>query len=255
MKISVYTSAFNILKNGFKGWEKSLQHSSELADEVIVCVNTSVDNTADAIRNLELSNLKVVTSNFSYDDPLLDGKVKNIALQACSGDILIQLDIDEYIPKNQYDNWRFYAEKLLETDGVDCLMIPSLNLYGDWERFKDINNKWYMHKRGFHRAPVNYARNVNGTVDTTKSDTCELVDCYGCLVNSAFLPNDLQWLQENNLFVVHFGYVDFESRIERNREFWAEHWKKESGGTRPPHKIHMGLEDFDDFSHQHHLEI
>jgi glycosyltransferase involved in cell wall biosynthesis len=255
MKISAYTSAFNIVQNGFIGWEKSLQLSSELADEVVVCVNKSEDDTVQAIQSLGLENLKVVEADISYEDPLLDGKVKNTALQACSGDILIQLDLDEYIPKSQHGSWRMYAEHLLHNKDFDCYMLPVVNLYKDWNAYKDIGVKWYMHKRGFHRGPVGFARKADGTVDTKRSDTCELIDDYGLLVRSKVFPNNLATLREDNVFVVHFGYLDLESRVERNQKFWKEHWKREAGGAEPPHKVHMSVDEFNEPCFTHNLDI
>ncbi len=255
MKISIYSSAFNLIQNGFVGWEKSLIHSSELADEVVVCINTSSDETIQAITSLELANLKIIESSFSYEDPLLDGKIKNEALQACSGDILIQLDLDEYIPQSQHGLWRMYAEHLLHNKDADCYMLPVLNLYKDIDWFRDIGTKWYMHKRGFHRGPVGFARKVDGTVDTKQSDTCELIDDYGLLVRSVIFPKSLESLKENHVFVVHFGYLDLKSRVERNQRFWQAHWKREAGGAEPPHKVHMSIEEFDDHCFVHNLNL
>jgi glycosyltransferase involved in cell wall biosynthesis len=245
MKISVYTSAFNLIQHGFKGWRESISRACDFADEVVVCINKSQDDTLIEFSQIGLKKLKIVVSDFSYEDPLLDGKVKNTALQNCSGDILIQLDIDEYIPENQYSNWRAYAEHLFNNQDVDCYMIPALNLYKDWDHYKDINSKWYMHKRGFYRGPVGFARKSDGTIDTNRSDTCELIDAYGCLVRSTLLPNTIEDLRNGSIFVVHFGYVDLDSRIERNQKFWDEHWRRESGGKTPPHKVHMKKEDFE----------
>lgn len=244
MKISVYTSAFNIVKHGFVHWEKSLQLSSKLADEVIVCVNTSEDNTIEAINEIGLENLKIIQSDISYDDPLLDGKVKNTALQACTGDILIQLDLDEYIPENQHSIWKTYAWQLMSDENTDCYMFPVLNLMGSWCSYKDTGNKWYMHKRGFYRGPVGFARKIDGTVDTTKSDTCELIDSYDMLVRCKTLSPRIEDLRSGSPFVVHFGYLDLNARVQRNQEFWGEHWQKESGGIAPPHKVHMNIEEF-----------
>ncbi len=255
MKISVYTSAFNLIKNNFKGWQKSLLSSSQLADEVVVAVNTSVDDTIQQIEALKLPNLIILQTNYQYTDPLLDGKIKNAALQACSGDILIQLDMDEYIPTCQHMVWRLCAQHLMSSPEIDCYMIPSLNLYKEPHLAKDISAKWYMHKRGFYRGPVGFARKADGTVDTYKSDTCELIDAYGCLVKTAKLPSDLKSLQDGAIFVVHFGYLDLQSRIDRNNEFWKEHWLLESGGVAPPHKVHTKLEEFDEDYFVHGLAI
>lgn len=245
MKISIYTSAFNILQNGFVFWNESLRRSSELADEVVICVNKSEDETLFAIKGLPLDNIKVIEADISYEDPLLDGKLKNTALQACTGDIMIQLDLDEYIPRSQHEDWRMYAQSLLNDPHADCYMFPALNIIRTWDHYKDIGPKWYMHKKGFYRGPVGFARNMDGTVDTNKSDTCELINDYGLLVDSKVMPCAIDELRDGSPFVVHFGYLDFQARVQRNEEFWHEHWKKESGGKPPPHKVHMSVDELD----------
>lgn len=255
MKLSIYSSAFNLIKNGFIGWKDSIIKSCAFADEVVIAINKSKDETLIEIQNLNLLNLKIIDCDVSYTDPLLDGKLKNIALQNCSGDILIQLDLDEYIPIHQKENWIKLGTSLLNQHSIQSIMIPSINLYGSWDNYKDITPKWYMHKRGLFRGPVNFAKKDNGTVDTNKSDTCELIDFAGNLVPTVCLQCELEDLDRNNIFVVHYGYLDFNARIKRNKEFWSEHWLRESGGEEPPHKIHKEISDFEQSFYKHNLLI
>jgi hypothetical protein len=49
--------------------------------------------------------------------------------------------------------------------------------------------------------------------------------------------------------------MDLDSRIERNKKFWAEHWLVESGGDKPRHTVHMKHEDFDMEYHIHSLSL
>ena len=113
-----------------------------------------------------------------------------------------------------------------------------------------------MHKKGLYRGPVNWARKNNGTIDTSKSDTCELIDENGNLVYSIQTPNDIDSLQSNNFpFVVHNGYLNLENRILRNYNFWENHWKIESGGEPPTHKVHQSIEDFQENYQEHKLNI
>ena len=135
-------------------------------------------------------------------------------------------------------------------------MFPSVNLYKDKNHLKDINAKWYMHKKGLFRGPVNFARKEDGTVDTNKSDTCELIDADGNLVEWKPFTKDLFVLENFAYpFVVHTGYIDLEARLKRNEEFWSEHWRKESGGEAPPHKVHASMEDFTEEAIPHSLKI
>jgi len=67
---------------------------------------------------------------------------------------------------------------------------------------------------------------------------------------------DINILESNQApFVVHLGYVDLNSRLKRNHEFWNEHWYVEGGGQAPAHKIHMNNEDFNYPYIQHKLNL
>lgn len=141
-------------------------------------------------------------------------------------------------------------------DNCMCYMIPSINLYKDYEHFTTITPKWYMHKSGLYRGPVNFARKENGYIDTNKSDTCELIDSDGNLVSTKMAHSDIDSLRTGlHPFVVHTGYLSLENRLLRNHNFWRQHWYTESGGIAPQHKIHNNIEDFTEISYRHELNI
>jgi hypothetical protein len=119
-----------------------------------------------------------------------------------------------------------------------------------------------MHKEGLFRGPVSFAIKNYGYIDTSKSDTCELIDKNGNLVNSRLVsPVDISSLRlsgsfpNSYAFVVHTGYVSFKDRLLRNLNFWNNHWKIESGGTEPSHKIHLEESDFTENYQKHLLDI
>lgn len=257
MKISIYSSAFNLIKNKFD-FIDSIYNFCNFADEVVVCVNISEDETYEELFKLKsiYNNLIVIQSNFSYEDPLLDGKIKNEALQKTTNEIKIGLDMDEYIPLWQKNIWLNLATNL-SFDSFDCYMIPSINLYKDINNYFSIGPKWYLHKSGLYRGPVNFARKDNGTVDTSKSDTCELINQNGDLANFCQVsPFDIDSLRTCNYpFVVHKGYLNLQNRLIRNENFWNKHWKIESGGEEPQHKVHMKMEEFNENYQEHKLRI
>jgi hypothetical protein len=255
--ISIYTSAFNLIKNQFD-YKNTLEKFSKFATEVVIAINTSEDNTVDAIKKLalEYTNLRIVECAFSYSDPWLDGKIKNHALQNTKYPIKLGLDMDEYIPLSQKKIWLNLADNLLGDSRYLCYMIPSVNLYKDYNHYYSIGPKWYLHKGGLFRGPVGFARKSDGTVDTSKSDTCELIDQKGNLVSSLPFDCDIHSLRKKLLpYVIHTGYVNLDARLIRNKNFWSQHWYTESGGYAPPHKIHMDLNDFDEQAKEHGLII
>lgn len=236
--ISIYTSAFNVIKGNFS-YAETLVNFCSFADEVVVAINTSEDETLQAITSLtaEYNNLHIIETDFSYTDPGLDGKIKNAALQACTSDICIQLDLDERIPLSQKHLWYNLAGDLLNAQS-HAIMIPVIDLFKDSKNIKSIGSKWYLHKRaGAYRGVVNFARLANGHHDTTKSDSCELIDGWGNLLPSIYLLNPqsdlhtklLSIKQYNLPYVVHYGYLNLDRRVQLNKDFWANHWSIEAG--------------------------
>jgi hypothetical protein len=232
MKFSSYTSAFNLIKMGFD-WQSSLLNYSQFMDEVVIAINTSSDNTFEIlnkfIEDQNLTNIILCQSSFDYNDPAFDGKIKDFALQRTSGDIKISCDIDERFPLYQKNLWNRVARYLLSNEKVSAFLIPSINLCGDIYHYKDIGYKWYMHKDGYFRGVVNFAKKENGKIDTDKSDTCELIDSYGNLVPTLKFSNDIEDLRSGSIpYVFHYWAVDKRQRQKQN-EFWQPVWSNRKG--------------------------
>lgn len=235
---SIYFSAFNLIKNNFP-YETNLRKACAFAEEVVVALNTSEDGSLEALQKIaaECPNLKIIQTSFSYDDIRFDGAIKNAALQATTQPVKIQMDLDEYIPLSQKDRWIQYGNKLLELNGIQCLLIPSIDLYGSTETIKavsEIGNKFRMHKAGLYRGITRSAW-VGDKIRTDISDTTELIDANGDLVPSiriAPIENHspiLSFSLKDFIYTVHEGYLSFEHRANINKNVWAKAWKDRSG--------------------------
>lgn len=244
----IYSSAFNIIRGKFE-YLSSVDNFCKFADKVVIACNTSTDGTLSELHRAtkDYHNLYIIESDISYDDPLLDGKVKNVALHAAESlftdDTLIGLDLDEKIPLSQKDTWRNLSNYLFPE--YDSIFIPSINLWGDyesvrWDEEKNRAYKWYMHGRGFNRAPYWKGLKEDGKLNIEVSDGTELVAIDGNLTKSIKIDQHLdkitthkryfESLDSNNLpYVIHEGYLSFSSRISRNFAFWSEQWSKCSG--------------------------
>ena len=232
MKFSSYTSAFNLVKMGFD-WQNSILNYSQFMDEVVIAINTSEDDTFETVSKfLEekgISNVILCQCSFDYSDLAFDGKIKNFALQHTSGDIKISCDIDERFPLYQKDLWRRVGNHLLSQREISAFLIPSINLCGDIYHYKDIGYKWYMHKDGLYRGIVNFAKKQDGKIDTDRSDTCELIDANGNLVQALKFDNSIEGLREGETpYVFHYWAVDKDRRIKQN-EFWQPVWSNRAG--------------------------
>lgn len=257
--ISAYVSGWNLLRNGFD-YEDSLSRMIAFFDEITVAVNTSEDGTLAALEVLAAESggkLRVISTDYSYTDVTFDGAVKNAALQACTqgepNRVYCQMDLDERISQSQYALWRVAAEQLLSNPYIQCLLIPSVDLWGSMDTIRadrNIGVKYRLHKGGLKREVWKHAWVVPGkTFRTDMSDSCELVDNNGDLARAATVmpynpitPAIVSLLREYP-HVLHTGYANYDQRIRVNKAVWAEHWVLRSGH---PENVATRIEDLTD---------
>tara|TARA_Y100001937_G_scaffold39911_1_gene56634 strand:- start:171 stop:974 length:804 start_codon:yes stop_codon:yes gene_type:complete len=264
---SIYSSAFNLVKNNFD-YKEAIDNFCNFAEEVVIAVNTSEDNTLETLQELssEYDNLKIISTDLSYEDPLVDGKIKNEALQATTQEFKIGLDMDERIPSYAKYWWVNLASNL-RFSNTNGYLIPSINLWGDkesirWDNKENVKFKWYLHKGGFYRGTHKQAIKEDGHVDIEKSDTCDLIDSEGNLVqcehyfDSAVdnLEKYREFLKSNPVYVFHMGCLDFDKKVELNKNFWKKHWETEAG--REVANVVTDKKEFQKFQTQKHgLEL
>lgn len=235
---SIYISLFNVQKNKFP-YQKNLGLAAQFADEVVVAVNTSTDDSLKEITEFseQYKNIKIIQTDFSYNDIRFDGAIKNAALQATTQPLKIQMDADEYIPLSQKKMWTLYGEQLLALPPVQCLLIPSVDLYGSTKTIRsnsEIGLKFRMHKAGLFRGIMSDAW-VGDRIRTDKSDTTELIDTYGRVPMCArIVPPELQnpllaFELKKYIYTIHEGYLSFEHRVNINKAIWKKAWEDRSG--------------------------
>lgn len=242
---SIYTSAFNIVKNGFD-YDQSFRNYLEFGEEVIVStINNNEDSTIEVLEEYSSrhKNFKYIISDLDRKHPFFHGHLRDVSLQACSQEFCICLDLDELLPIWQKYNWISFA-RILSFSKFDSYLVPLLNLWGSYETIrwdKDMNYayKWALHKNiknKIRRGPVNFAIRQDGTVDVDKSDTCELIYEDGSLIKYSQIINDQngnlsQYLFEcvSKMFIYHLGYADYDHRVRVNKNFWHDQLKIHSG--------------------------
>jgi glycosyltransferase involved in cell wall biosynthesis len=236
VKYSIYTSCFNIEKNNFFYWQKTIPKwvnflNNGLDGEIIIAINNSEDNTLNILNNFikNFNCIKIIESNFAYDDYAFDGKIKNEALKNCKNDICIGIDLDEYLSPNKKD-WDIVADQLLNSD-VEAVFIPVIDLCKSVNEYKSIGVKWYMHKQGLHRGVWKLAELSNGKIDIKKSDTCELLNNDGDLCKCANLLPQLtpEMISRTSCpFIIHLGWLNWKDRKNQNKT-WQPVWSNRAG--------------------------
>lgn len=244
---SIYTSAFNIIKNNYD-YSTAFKNYDEFADEVIIStIDNNDDSTIEILNDLAKCNnkFKIIKCPLKRQDPLFWGKLRNEGLKNCTQEFCVSLDLDELIPNWQKYNWINYA-RLLAYSTYDAYLVPLINLWGDknhirWDNDTNYLFKWVLHKnskagKNLQRGTVNFAKKPDGTVDINKSDTNELIYEDGSLVQSEriiknYKGNPSEYIEEcfSKIFIYHTGYLNFQDKILRNKNFWNEQFNIQAG--------------------------
>lgn len=216
----------------------AISNWSHYADEISIAVNRCPD-TIKIIEEIGNPKVKIIETDIDFDtEPLAYGKILDSALQACTGDLLIQQDADERFRVNK--DLLPKLHKRLKDNFAASFFIPTIDLYGDKESYVNISRKWYCHLPGYKRGPVNFGFKENGRIDYNKSSSDELVNQNGDLLPTINLFSgngieDLQIYVNQGLPVsYHLGFLNLTDRCER-AAWWSEFWTRATGGDKNNH--------------------
>ncbi len=260
MKLSIYSTAFNAIKNNFD-FRGALENWFYYADEVCISINTSEDDTYKEIKEwgeFRGFNLKINRTDFSYDDPFCYGKIENSALQSCSGDILIQQNLDERWAGDK-DVLIKICQNLFDSKNLKAFFVPTIDLYGSKDRYLNLGQKWYIHKRGLNRGAVNFGIKLDGRPDYNKTSTDELIDENSNLVPTTCLLDKLEiktlreYVNLGGPYTFHLGYLNLKDRLERAK-WWKNFWEKATGGDENTHPTDM-KQLLDKYTFEHKLPL
>jgi hypothetical protein len=161
-----------IVKNGERFIKAQLEHILPYVDELIVNIS-GIDNTKEIVKDYWMKNPdkiriyyntvfdSIATENGRewFDEGVLRNWVKN----KCTGDWIIQQDVDEFYDEDFLKNMRTI---LSETKHLG-LFFPKLNF---WKSFKEyrIDGNWYPDIGGVkifrHNPSILYTGGKHGTI-------------------------------------------------------------------------------------------
>lgn len=242
MKISIYSTLFRYAANkgGFdiKG---ALANWSFYADEIsVACGDDYSRDEVERVANENGYPVTTVKTDFDFDaDPYAYGKTENAALQNCSGELLWQQNFDERCRANK-DAMLELGERLLLNPNIGAYFVPTIDLYGSYDRYVSLGKKWYVHKPGYQRGPVNFGIKADGHPDYHKTSTDELIDRNGNLAPTYDLLPGMTieslraYVARGLPITYHLGYVDFKERLDRSL-WWKQFWVKATAGDENQH--------------------
>lgn len=244
MKVSVYSTGWDIVSKAFD-YKSALDNWFTFADEVCVAVpSIDTDESGGAIlahANERGYNVRVVRPSFSFtDDPFAYGKTENAALQACTGDLLIQQNLDERMRVTRGRLEELHAI-LQQRYDISAFWVPTIDLYGSAEQYlPSVKAKWYIHRPGLFRGACREGIKPDGRPDYNKTSSDELLDMMGNLVATAALIPDprveaLQpYVAAGWPLVYHLGYLSLKDRLDRSI-WWKSFWETATGGDKNTH--------------------
>ncbi len=270
---SIYSSFYNVHRMGFD-WRGALSNWLTFlggTGQISLVINTSDDNSANMIREYLVrfqqenlhnrTKIKVVDAAIPYTDPEFDGKLKALALEGCEEPYAILLDCDERLVPGSRSHWVKLTKELERNYNIDAILIPVVDIFHDDKHWKSVGAKWYLHRNlaNLTRGVVKWGYREDGSIDVTKSDTCELkYRDSGELVRAApllmpGLPPHMQVAQleaGETPFVHHLGWKDKQQRL-RQSAFWQPVWSARDGKEV---KTESTLEELEKIQYyRHHL--
>lgn len=262
LKSSIYFYFFNVNKMSYD-YKSVIANFCAFADEVVCATIPCEDGTREALAEMEKehSNFKVVETDIKLSDNRFDGKLKTAALQATTNPIKVIADGDEKFLLWQKPIWEKHYDMLMSMrqDGVDGLMIPVLDLWGDEKKIridKNIGLKFRIHLDTIKsRGVIPEAELYDGYFDTKLSDSTEALNADGRLgrfvnvISSHFLHPLFSRNLIETPYVVHFGYLDLKHRAEKVATFWKPHWEARSGHEEDVEVNEENLKQFPTIEH------
>ena len=240
--LSLYTTLFNLSNFNFD-IEETFSNWLYYVDEIVVnTLESQFKEVSEEISKTKFADsIKTISTDLNIEEDLYwDGKLKNAALEKCNNDVVIQVDFDERISGGR-EAFTNLVTEINRHDSPCSIMLPTIDLYEDLYHFVNLGYKWYLHTRkGTYRGPVNFAIKEDGSFDSEKSDTCELIDAEGGLIPCIGKLN----LTENGPKIIHLGYLSLESKNKINESFWGKIWHHRKTGIKSkgfiPEKIKSG---------------
>lgn len=250
-KISGYTHVFDAEKNGYP-YVESIRSMLGFCDEVIVVDGGSTDGTRERVEAIGDPRIKLITREWDWDEPGMDGMQKAFGRAMCANDseFLWQQDADEIVHERDYEKIRELVRRFPRE--TDLIHLPVVELWGDQRTVRTDRHSWkwrlsrnaFQITHGIHRD----ARAIDERTGRTyakkgMSDGCEYIDIMTgeYVSHRGFYNADLDRLrsldpqeygrQMNALFerlpsVWHASWADLPRKIRNFKSFWNVCWSK-----------------------------
>ncbi len=157
MKVSGFTLCRNGVRLAFP-FRESLKSLAPLCDEIVVSLGKGEDNTEEELQKLAATlpcPLKIIHTE--WDPASIKGgsilaEQTNIALDACSNEIVFYLQGDEVLHDEDYPQIKADLERLAATPDAASMLLQWVHFFGDPQSVAH-SRKWYRKEiRAFKKS-------------------------------------------------------------------------------------------------------
>ena len=259
-KISGYVYTRNAVEMEYP-FQECIESMLSFCGQVVVA--DSSNGNDDTLEKLKVmakndSRIDVYHVDLDWNEPnhaIFDGQMKALAREQCTGDFLVQADVDEIFEKNCKDKFDFVLDICKGLQVPPLLALPVVEYWGDnLDKVRiDVNPwKWRISRNIpniTHGIPTHLRKIENGLLYSNPgSDGCnyifedtglevpckhfvsQTVDAYrrSAIRDESKVKEYQDWFNEavaSLPTVHHFSWFSIPRKIRQYRLFWTDFWK------------------------------
>jgi glycosyltransferase involved in cell wall biosynthesis len=257
-KLSGYTTTKNCIESKYP-WKQAVQSMLEFCDEVVVVDGGSEDGTWEELENWASDNSKLIAikNARNWSDKrfaVYDGLQKAVARSHCTGDFCWQMDADEVVHENDYQNILNLVKNFPRQ--ADLVSLPVIEYWGGADKIRvDVNPwKWRLSRNLPHitHGIPNDLRKTDSDGNLYASpgtDGCDYINAetFERIPHASFYTEQVHaarmsalsgnpgamkdystWfnsLIESLPGVHHYSWFDISRKILTYKNYWQQHWE------------------------------
>lgn len=271
MKISGYITCRNAITMKYPLAE-SIGSLFPVVDEIVVCdTSDKEEGSKELLNNLKKEfekdknkEFKIIEPEINWGAPnhgVYDGQTKAIARDNCTGDYLIQLDLDEIFVGS-----REQVIEMIEKSGLDkdnpVMALPVVEPWGSSGKVRVDINPWKERislndKNITHGIPGPLRKYIDGLLySQPNSDGCNLLWKHNnmpvsiinfvkpeienirrlAVTNQAYIPTYEKWfnkITDKMPYVYHLSWYSVYQKMLKYKLFWNNSWSSLYGNQQP----------------------
>jgi GT2 family glycosyltransferase len=217
LKVTICIATFNGAKKIIKTLSAIIDNSLQ-ADEIIVFIDGSSDNTVKIIREFDKENRITIIESVN----LGRASARNKAAALASNDIILFLDDDILIPKNTiHDHLKKHAENPSLILSCPTITVQSSNDFSNFKR--DVELRWNEYVKNNAKDDVSFSAaffSINKKLFIDIGGFCDgLNDAEDYEFGLRLTKKGLSVVVNYDNFGIHNDPVTCKSFIQRNRQY------------------------------------